>query len=210
MDSFSEIYTILIEDGLCVHSISRFRESIRFLDESLKITVFKDGRVLFVYKNVKYIYDSQFGFKHFYDSFNIFVESNVVVLHSGTMFTSFVFENDTFQKIGDYSIGNFICRGILILVERTPYFVCCVNPSNSPLIVVSINLITGQQNRVLEMGEDKHFDSFKTRNGSLFIKTFDYLYFSSTETAVDPLKIHETRESWRQDRGIIWEKVRRS
>jgi hypothetical protein len=40
------------------------------------------------------------------------------------------------------------------------------------------------------MAEDEHFRTFETRDGSLFITTFD------TETVVDPLKIHETRESF--------------
>jgi hypothetical protein len=61
---------------------------------------------------------------------------------------------------------------------------------NSLKVVVSINLITGQQNTVLEIGKDEYFDSFETRDGSLFIKTFD------TETVFNPLKIHEPRESF--------------
>jgi len=198
-------HKFLIENGLIFPSQLfipppnyRFMESIDFLDKSLKITVLKDGQVLLIFKDVRYMCTSQFRY-NFYNSLQIFVESNVVVLHSGTMFTSFVFESDTFQKIGDYSIRNFICGGILVFVEGTPYFVCCFNPSNSPLIVVSINLITGQQNTVLKMGEHTNFNSFETRDGSLFIKTFDKLFVSSTETAVDPLKIHETRESFHQD-----------
>jgi hypothetical protein len=75
--------------------------------------------------------------------------------------------------------------------------------------VVSINLITGQQNTVLTLTETDKFGSFETRDCSLFIKIFDKFIVSSTETEtlVDPLKIHETRESFLQDGGIIWENL---
>ena len=111
------------------------------------------------------------------------------------MILSFTLENGTFTK-RYYPIRHGIDGGILTFVEGTPYFVCCINPWNSTLDVVSINLITGQQNTVVKMKEGEHFGSFETRNGSLFITTFDKLFVSSTETVVDLLKIHETRESF--------------
>lgn len=118
-----------------------------------------------------------------------FVKLNIIVLCIGRMILSFTLENGTFTK-RNYPIRHGIDGGILTFVEGTPYFVCCINPWNSALIVVSINLITGQQNTVLEMGEHEHFDSFETRDGSLFIRTFD------SETVVDPRKIHKPRESF--------------
>ena len=124
-----------------------------------------------------------------------FVKSNIIVLCIGRMILSFTLENETFTK-RNYPIGHGIDGGILTFVDGTPYFLCCINPWNSALIVVSINLITGQQNTVVKMGEDEHFDSFETRDGSLFINTFDNFIVSSTETVVDPLKIHEPRESF--------------
>ena len=124
-----------------------------------------------------------------------FVKSNIIVLCIGRMILSFTLENGTFTK-HYYPIRHGIDGGILTFVEGTPYFVCCINPFNSELIVVSINLIKGQQNRVVKMGEDEHFGSFETRDGSLFITTFDKFISSPTETVVDPLKIHKTRESF--------------
>ena len=159
-------YEFLNEHGLIVPSqlsiplpIYRFMESIDFLGNLLTIIVLKDGNIVLFFKDARYTYSSQFRY-NCYNSFQIFVESNVVVLYSGMMFTSFVFENDAFSKIRDYSVGNFICGGILTFVEGTPHFVCCIHPRNSELSVVVINLITKEQKKVLEMGEDEHFDSF--------------------------------------------------
>jgi hypothetical protein len=70
--------------------------------------------------------------------------------------------------------------------------------------VVSINLITGQQNTVVEMTENSHFSSFKHRNGKLYVITTSRTS-PNDETEVNPLKNNETRESWRQDGGILWE-----
>lgn len=135
-----------------------------------------------------------------------FFKKNIIILSIGRMILSFTLENGTFTK-RNYPIRHGIDCGILTFVEGTPYFVCCINPWNSELSVVSINLITGQQNTVLKMGEHEHFDSFKMNDdGSLLITTNsrgDY-----TTSVVDPLIIHETRESWRQDGGIFWDRVR--
>lgn len=184
-------HQILIKYGLIVPSQLfipppnyRFIESIDFLGNSLKITVLKDGNILLIFKDVRYMYPSQFRY-NCYNSLQIFVESNVVVLYSGMMFTSFVFENDTFSKIGDYSVGNFICGGILTFIEGTPYFVCCIHPHNSELIVVSINLITGQRNTVLKMGEYEHFDSFiSLHDGEIVMNTQDS-NFEQSKTQID-------------------------
>lgn len=122
-------------------------------------------------------------------------EKNVILLSIKRMILSFTLENGIFT-MRYYPIRGEIHGGILTFVEGTPYFVCCINPWNSILDVVSINLITGQQNTVMKMKEGEHFGSFETRDDSLFITTFDKLFVSSTETVVDPLKIHESRESW--------------
>jgi hypothetical protein len=168
-------------------------ESIGFLDDSLKITVFNNGQVLLIFKDVRYICTSQFRY-NYYNSLQIFVESNIVVLYSGMMFTSFVFENDAFSKIGDYSIGNFICGAILTFVRETPYFVCCIHRSNFPLSLFSIDLITGKKNKVLEMREDDHFDSFEM-NDCLSITTTTSCG-DLKKSPVNIQKAHETRESW--------------
>ena len=184
-------YEFLNEHGLIVPSqlsiplpIYRFMESIDFLGNLLTITVLKDGNILLIFKDGRYMCRSRFLY-NYYNSLQIFVESNVVVLYSGMMFTSFVFENDTFSKIGDYSVGNFICGGILTLVEGTPYFVCCIHPHNSELIVVSINLITGQRNTVLKMGENEHFDLFiSLPDGEIVMNTLDS-NFEQSKTQID-------------------------
>jgi hypothetical protein len=205
-----------------------FMEEVLFLRIPLFVYVFESGIVCLIFKDKQYLFENPFG-KHLSGTFQLFVQDDIVVLFSGLMFVSFVFEKGGFSKI-EYksypewhykrfvkgnvillSIGRMILSftleneiftkcyypiryridgGILTFVRGIPYFVCCIHPRNFPLIVVSINLITGQQNTVLEMAEDEHFRTFETRDGSLFIMTFD------TQTLVDPLKIHETRESF--------------
>jgi hypothetical protein len=121
------------------------------------------------------------------------------------MILSFTLENGRFTMC-NYPIRHKIHGGILTFVEGTPYFVCCINPWNSALIVVSINLITGQQNTVLEIGEDEYFISFQMNDdGSLSITTTSRGDYRSS--VVNPLIIYETRESWRQDGGLFWDRV---
>ena len=118
-----------------------------------------------------------------------FVKRNVILLSIESILLSFTLENGKFT-MRNYPNRSLFYGAILTFVEETPYFVCCIHPRNFQLSVVSMNLISGQKNTVLEMGEDEHFNSFETRDGSLFITTFH------TETVVDPLKIHEPRESF--------------
>lgn len=205
-----------------------FMDQDLFLRIPLFVYVFESGLVCLIFEDKQYLFENPFG-KHLSGTFQLFVQNDIVVLFSGLMFTSFVFEKGGFSKI-EYksypewpykrfvkgnvillSIGRMILSftlengiftkcyypiryridgGILTFVREIPYFVCCIHPRNFPLIVVSINLITGQQNTVLEMAEDEHFRTFETRDGSLFITTFD------TETVVDPLKNNEPRESF--------------
>lgn len=134
-----------------------------------------------------------------------FVKGNVILLSIGRMILSFTLENGRFTMC-NYPIRHKIHGGILTFVEGTPYFVCCINPWNSALIVVSINLITGQQNTVLEIGEDEYFISFQMNDdGSLSITTTSRGDYRSS--VVNPLIIYETRESWRQDGGLFWDRV---
>jgi hypothetical protein len=132
---------------------------------------------------------------------------NIIVFSFGRMILVFTQEENKMFSMRHFWVRDGIDGGILTFIEGTPYFVCCIHPSNFPLIVISINLITGQQNTVLTLTETDKFGSFETRDCSLFIKIFDKFLVSSTETLVDPLIIHETRESFLQDGGIIWENL---
>jgi hypothetical protein len=234
----------LIKSSLGSRNIIFF-EKIKFFQDFLYIYVFKCGLVCLIYKDKQYLFENPFG-KHLNCTFQLFVQDDIVVLFSGLMFVSFVFEKGGFSKIEfkrhnewpykrfvksniivlcigrmilsftlenrrftmrNYPIRHGIDGGILIFVEGTPYFVCCIHPRNSPLIVVSINLITGQQNTVLEIGEDEYFISFQMNDyGSLSITTTSR--GDNTISVVNPLIIYETRESWRQDGGILWDRVR--
>ena len=222
-----------------------FMKQTIFWGSPLFVYVFESGLVCLIFKDQQYLFENPFG-KHLSVDFQLFVQDNIVVLFSGLMFVSFVFERNMFSKIeikphnelpyklfvkenvillsigrmilsftlenGRFTMRNYPIRhgidgGILIFVEGTPYLVCCINPWNSALIVVSINLITGQQNTVLEMTENYHFISFQMNNdGSLSITTTSC--GDDTTSVVDPRKIHEQRESWRQDGEIIWDRLR--
>jgi hypothetical protein len=220
-----------------------FMYKVLFLRIPLFVYVFESGLVCLIFQNKQYLFENPFG-KHLSGTFQLSVQDDIVVLFSGHMFVSFVFEKGGFSKIeykthddspykrfvkGNvillsirrmilsftlengiftmryYPIRHGIDGGILTFDRGIPYFVCCIHPRNFPLIVVSINLITGQQNTVLEIGENDHFDSFQM-NDCLSITTTsrgDY-----TISVVDPLKIHDPRESWCQDGGFFWDRVR--
>ena len=242
MSCISKINLLLLQEGLCVqiknkisrNRIFRFIKKITFLGNDLFVFVFDNGCICLIFQDKQYLFENPFG-KYLSGTFQLFVQDNIVVLFSGLMLMSFVFEKSGFSKIEfkrhnewpykrfvesniivlcigcmilsftlengtftkrNYQIRQEINGGILTFVEETPYFVCCIHPWNSKLSLVSINLITGQQNTVLEMTEDDYFDSFETHNDSLFITTFDYFSGSPTKTVVDPLKIHEPRESF--------------
>ncbi len=222
-----------------------FTKQTNFFGNHLFVYVFESGLVCLIFQDKQYLFENPFG-EHLSGTFQLFVKDDIVVLFSGLMFVSFVFEKGGFSKIefkrynewpykrfvkkniiilsigrmilsftlenGTFTMRNYPIRhgidgGILTFVEGTPYFVCCINPWNSALIVVSINLITGQQNTVLKMGEHEHFDSFKMNDdGSLLINTISLGDYRSS--VVNPLIIYETRESWRQDGGIFWDRVR--
>jgi len=159
--------------------------------------------VYFVFENDVF---SKVEFHQYQSSiYKCFVKKNLVVLCAGKNIISFIVEGNKFT-MRNYPIRHGIDGGILTFVEGTPYFVCCIHPTNSPLIAVSMNLITGQQNTVVKMSKNSKFSSFKHRNQKLFIITTSRTS-PNDETEVDPRTIHDTRESWRQDRGIIWENL---
>jgi hypothetical protein len=222
-----------------------FMEQHIFLGSPLFVYVFESGLVCLIFQDKQYLFEKPFG-KHLSGTFQLFVQDDIVVLFSGLMFVSFVFEKGGFSKIEFkrhnewpyklffksnivvlcirrmilsftlengtftkryYPIRHGIDGGILIFVEGTPYLVCCINPWNSALDVVSINLITGQQNAVLTLTETDKFDSFQMNaDGSLSITTITSRG-DIKKSQVDPLKIHETRESLLKDGGIIWYRV---
>jgi len=171
-----------------------------FIVENIIVLVSDRMIVPFVFENDKI---SKIGYKTYQELNNkLFSKENIIVFSFGRMILAFTQAENKMFSMRNYPIRHGIDGGILTFVEGTPYVVCCIHPINSELIVVSINLITGQQNTVLTLTETDKFGSFETRDGSLFIKTFDKLMVSSTEkvssteTAVDPLKIHDPQESF--------------
>ena len=182
-----------------------------FRINTFQLLTHENGIVLFSgHKFVYFVFENDVFSKiefhqHQSSIYKCFVKKNLIILCAEKSIMSFIFEGNKFTK-RYYPIRHVIDGGILTFVEGTPYFVCCIHPRNSPLIVVSINLITGQQNTVVEMTENSHFSSFKHRNGKLYVITTSRTS-PNDETEVDPLKINETRESWRQDGGILWENL---
>lgn len=134
--------------------------------------------------------------------FKCFVKTNLIVLCTKESILSFILENGTFT-MRHYPIRDRIDGGILTFVKDTPYFVCCIHPSNSPLIAVSINLFTGQQNNVVEKEKSCSFCSFKHKNSVLFIITTSRTS-PNEETLVDPLKISKTYESFTKMEDSSW------
>ena len=182
-----------------------------FRINTFQLLTHENGIVLFSgHKFVYFVFENDVFSKiefhqHQSSIYKCFVKRNLIILCAEKSIMSFIFEGNKFTK-RYYPIRHVIDGGILTFVEGTPYFVCCIHPRNSPLIVVSINLITGQQNTVVEMTENSHFSSFKHRNGKLYVITTSRTS-PNDKTEVDPLKINETRESWRQDGGILWENL---
>lgn len=179
--------------------------------DTFQVFTSETGIVLFSgQKFVYFVFENDIFSKvefHQYQSsiYKCFVKKNLVVLCAGKNIMSFIVEGNKFT-MRNYSIRHGIDGGILTFVEGTQYFVCCIHPTNSPLIAVSMNLITGQQNTVLEMSENSKFSSFKHRNQKLFVITTSRSS-PNDETEVDPRTIHDTRESWCQDGEIIWENI---
>ena len=182
-----------------------------FRINTFQLLTHENGIVLFSgHKFVYFVFENDVFSKiefhqHQSSIYKCFVKRNLIILCAEKSIMSFIFEGNKFTK-RYYPIRHVIDGGILTFVEGTPYFVCCIHPRDSQIIVVSINPISGQQNTVVEMTENSHFSSFKHRNGKLYVITTSRTS-PNDETEVDPLKINETRESWRQDGGILWENL---
>lgn len=182
-----------------------------FRINTFQLLTHENGIVLFSgHKFVYFVFENDVFSKiefhqHQSSIYKCFVKRNLIILCAEKSIMSFIFEGNKFTK-RYYPIRHVIDGGILTFVEGTPYFVCCIHPRDSQIIVVSINPISGQQNTVVEMTENSHFSSFKHRNGKLYVITTSRTS-PNDKTEVDPLKINETRESWRQDGGILWENL---
>ena len=127
--------------------------------------------------------------------YKCFEEKNVIVLSIEGMIMTFTLENGRF-KMRNYVIRNGISGGILKFVEGTPYFVCCIHPRNSQLIVDAINLITGQPETVLEIGEHDSFSSFKIKDGVLWITVHSGHYCTTITQIFIPVGILLDRVHW--------------
>jgi len=75
-----------------------FMEQTTFLGNPLFVYVFESGRVCLIFKDKQYLFENPFG-KHLSGTFQLFVQDNIVVLFSGLMFVSFIFERNIFSKI---------------------------------------------------------------------------------------------------------------
>jgi hypothetical protein len=126
-------------------------------------------------------------------AFRCFVKQGLVVLCARDKALSFIQEFGNFT-MRYYSILHGIDGGILTVVEDIPYLVVCVNPvdSETNLKVVSINLITKEQKKVLEMEPENRYMAFAQLNGHLYLDTtsiaFLYRHLNQCRTLVDPSK----------------------
>jgi hypothetical protein len=62
------------------------------------VYVLNNGSVEIIFKDKQYLFENPFG-QHLSGTFQLFVQDNIVVLFSGHMFVSFVFEKGEFSKI---------------------------------------------------------------------------------------------------------------
>lgn len=192
---------------------SRFEKAFGpyFRINTFQLLTHENGIVLFSgHKFVYFVFENDVFSKiefhqHQSSIYKCFVKKNLIILCAGKSILSFIFEGNKFTK-RYYPIRHVIDGGILTFVEGTPYFVCCIHLRDSQIIVVSIDLISGKQNTVVKMTENSNFSSFKHRNGKLYVITTSRTS-PNDETEVNPLIIYETRESWRQDGGLFWDRV---
>jgi hypothetical protein len=118
---------------------------------------------------------------------------NLIVLCARDKALSFIQEFGIFT-MRYYSILHGIDGGILNVVEDIPYLVVCVNPvdSETNLKVVSINLFTKEQKKVLEMNPKNRYMAFAKLDGHLYLKTtsIEFLFRDQNQcrTLVDPSK----------------------
>jgi len=152
------------------------------------------------FKSVSFLFKNGLFQKLEYKSYpewpyKCFEEKNVIVLSIEGMIMTFTLENGRF-KMRNYVIRNGISGGILKFVEGTPYFVCCIHPRNSQLIVDAINLITGQPETVLKIGEHDRFSSFKIKDGVLWITVHSGHYCTTITQIFIPVGILLDRVHW--------------
>ena len=150
------------------------------------------------FKFVSFLFKNGWFQKNEYKSYpewpyKCFEEENVIVLSIEGIIMTFTLKNGRF-KMRNYLIMNGIAGGILKFVEGTPYFVCCIHPRNSQLIVDAINLITGQPETVLKIGEHDRFSSFKIKNGVLWITVHSGPYCTTITQIFIPV-------------GILWDRI---
>ena len=75
-------------------------QKTNIFDNDLFVYVFGDGTVRFIFKDIPYVFENPFGEEYLIPKkFQLFVQDNIVVLFSGLMFVSFVFEKGGFSKI---------------------------------------------------------------------------------------------------------------
>ena len=137
--------------------------------------------------------------------YNLFDKENVIVLVIDSKILSFILEENGRFTMRNYPNRYHFYGGILDFIDGIPYFVYCCH-LDSCLIVKSMNLISGRNNIVLKMTNNDYFSSFETRDGSIYMTTLSCGDYRSS--VVNPLILHETRESWLQDGGILWDRVR--
>ena len=97
-----KIIGINCEDNL-KHISTRFKRAmfmkqVLFFRVPLFVYVFESGLVCLIFQDKQYLFENPFG-KHLHGTFQLFVQDNIVVLFSGHMFVSFVFEKGGFSKI---------------------------------------------------------------------------------------------------------------
>jgi hypothetical protein len=126
-------------------------------------------------------------------AFRCFVKQDLIVLCARDKALSFIQEFGNFT-MRYYSILHRIDGGILTVDKDIPYLVVCVNPvySETNLKVVSINLLTKEQKKVLEMEPENRYMAFAQLDGLLYLDTtsiaFLYRNLNPCRMLVDPSK----------------------
>ena len=75
-----------------------FMKEVIFFRIPLFVYVFESGVVCLIFQDKQYLFKNPFG-KHLHGNFKLFFQDDIVVLFSGHMFVSFVFEKGGFSKI---------------------------------------------------------------------------------------------------------------
>lgn len=99
-----------------------FMYQVLFLRIPLFVYVFESGLVCLIFQNKQYLFENPFA-KHLSGTFQLFVQDDIVVLFSGHMFVSFVFEKGGFSKIEfksypEWSYKLFVKGNVILLSIR--------------------------------------------------------------------------------------------